>query len=180
MVFDRNSINVGRTIQDFGLGDLTGVYRNTAKLRAKGWLIVAFFDASAKNTSTVIDTLKAWSTLLSPDKVTILGVGIGERSDVEEFAKSNELQFPVVWDYNDYVAATWSVSALPSIYVTNTGGKVLARSVGGKAEELEAIHDLVAGEVVKAAEAARIAAEKAATEKAAADAAALTAAPAKV
>jgi peroxiredoxin len=177
MVFDRSSINVGRTIQDFGLGDLSGNYRNTAKLRVKGWLIIVFFDAANSSSAATTDILKAWTTSLPSDKVAMLGVGIGQRSDVEAFEKDHDPGFPLVWDYDEYVSATWSVSALPTVYVTNAGGKVLARVVGESAIDLESARSIVAAEIAKADEAARIAAEKAAAEKAAADAAA--AVPAK-
>jgi peroxiredoxin len=168
MVFDRSSINVGRTIQDFGLGDLTGVYRNTAKLRAKGWLVIYFFDATQADSAAVAETLKGWTTSLAADKVTILGVGLGTRESVEEFAKAHGLEFPVVWDYDEYVAATWSIVELPTFYVTNAGGKVLARITGADEAELTAAHILIADAIARAVEAARIAADKAAADAAAA------------
>jgi peroxiredoxin len=166
MVFDRSSITVGRTIQDFGLGDIAGVYRNTAKLRAKGWLVVAFFDASNDAAAGATKTLIGWSESLPSDKVTILGVGIGERDDVEKFAKTNNITFPVVWDYEDYVSVTWSVNALPTIYITNVGGTVLARVTGNDIADLENARLTIEAEIAKAAEAARIAAEKAAADAA--------------
>jgi len=165
MVFDRSSINVGRTIQDFGLGDLSGVYRNTAKLRAKGWLIIVFFDASFSGYSNVIDALKMWNSSLPADKVTILGVGIGKREDLVQFAAANSVNFPLVWDYDDYVAATWSVSALPTIYLMDAGGRVLARLTGANDADLAEAKAVIETGIAKAA-------EKAAAEKAAADAAA--------
>jgi len=177
MVFDRSAINVGRTIQDFGLGDLSGVYRNTAKLRAKGWLVIIFFDASDSKSSGTTGILKNWAASLPSDKVSILGVGVGERSDVEQYAKTYEVTFPLVWDYDDYVSATWSVSALPTVYVTNAGGKVLSRIIGSNSAELGEAQALLESEIEKAVEAARIAAEKAAADKAAAEAA--SPAPAK-
>jgi peroxiredoxin len=166
MVFDRSSINVGRTIQDFGLGDLSGVYRNTAKLRAKGWLVIFFFNSNQTASATAAKVLTGWLTSLPADKVSILGVGLGSRTDVEEFSKTNDISFPIVWDYEEYVAATWSIVDLPTFYITNAGGKVLARITGFNDKELDSGRAVIVNEISKAEEAARIAAEKAAADAA--------------
>jgi peroxiredoxin len=167
MVFDRNAITLGRTILDFGLGDLQGAYQNTARLRGKGWLLALFFSPSDPNSAQATNILQAWTSELPGDKVSLLGISIGERPQVEEFAKAHNLTFPIVWDYEEYVATIWSITAIPTLFLTDIGGHVLAKIEGANAAKYDEAKSQLLEGIKKAEEAARAAAEA----KAAADAA---------
>lgn len=166
MVFDRNAVNVGRTILDFGLGDLKGTYQNTARLRSKGWLVALFFEVGDHGSIQAIDILQSWIAELPTDKVSIIGIAGGEREDLEKFVAARNIAFPVMWDYNDYVATIWSIADIPTLFVTDAQGKVLVRTAGADASKYADVKALLQNEIEKAEQAAKAAAEA----KAAADA----------
>ena len=166
MVFDRNAVNVGRTILDFGLGDLKGAYQNTGRLRSKGWLVAVFVEVGDYSSIQAIDTLQSWISELPADKVSVIAIAGGEREDLEKFAEARNITFPVLWDYNDYVATIWSIADIPTLFVTDAAGKVLVRLAGADAAKYAEAKAMLEGEIKKAEEAAKAAAEA----KAAADA----------
>ncbi|HEY3330972.1 MAG TPA: redoxin domain-containing protein [Capsulimonadaceae bacterium] len=169
-MFDRSAITEGRTIQEFGLCDVKGVYQNTAKLRAKGWLAVLFFDPSDAYSASVAAQLQEWATTLPGDKLSVVGVGRGERADLVKFAADKALTYTVLWDLEDYTLGLWGVTALPTLFVTNAQGSVLAKIAGDDKPAIAAAKAVLEVGIQKAAEAA--AAAKAAEEAAKAAAAA--------
>ncbi|MDR3707718.1 MAG: TlpA disulfide reductase family protein [Capsulimonadaceae bacterium] len=175
-MFDRSAITPGRTIQEFGLCDLKGVYQNTTRLRSKGWLVVFFFKVDDEYSASVAATLGGWAAELPADRVSLLGVASGDRTALTNAAASLDIKFPVVWDPEDYVAGTWGINALPAVFVSDARGKVLARIAGDDQPALEAAKSSLSESVRKAIEAAAKAAEEAA--KAAAPAAVTPPAPA--
>ena len=168
MVFDRNAINTGRRIQDFGLCDLQGNYQNSAKMRAKGFLAVAFLEATDPNSQSMARDLQNWTAL--GEKLTVAAVVFGEREDVEKMAQAGSLTYPVLWDFEMYVAPIWSVSAVPTLFLVDSQGLVLGRVLGADEDELAAAQSTLAEVIHKSDEAAKAAAEA----KAAADAEAAT------
>ena len=165
-MFDRSAITEGRSIQDFGLCDLNGVYQLTAKLRAKGWMVVTFFTPDDAFSTSVLNTLQEWTSSLPADKVSILGVLEGNRDALEAFKKSVTATFPIVWDIADYWSANWGLSELPTTFVTDSGGRVLDRIVGADTDALSDARTQLSALI-----------EKAAAARAAADAAAASSAP---
>jgi hypothetical protein len=160
MVFDRNAISTGRRIQDFGLCDLAGVYQNTAKMRAKGFLVVAFLKPLDGYSIDVAKELQEWSTM--SDKLAVAAVTLGERVDAEELSEVAGVTYPILWDYDTYLAPLWSVTAAPTIFITDAQGMVIARVVGANKAELAEARAVLSEAVRKVEEAARAAAEAAA------------------
>lgn len=160
-MFDRSAITEGRLIQEFGLCDLKGVYQNTSKLRAKGWLVVLFFDAGDSFSTSVVKALQGWSGELPADKVAILGVGRGDSETLKTFAAEQNVTFPIVWDFDDYVGGLYGINAVPTLFVTDARGKVLARIVGDNAGARETAKAVIVDALRAAAEAAAKAAEAA-------------------
>ena len=61
----------------------------------------------------------------------ILAVNSGEGADaVFNFMRSNRLSFPVVLDQEGKVSRTYGVQAIPTTYLINREGKIMARVVG--------------------------------------------------
>jgi len=166
MAFDRTAINKGKCMQDFGLCDLKGVYQHTTRLRSKGFLVVAFLNASDSGSDAVAKTLAEWTSV--SDKITVVAVAVGEREDAESLIARTEVKYTVLWDFEAYTASLWSVNAAPAVFIMNGQGLVLGRVLGSDAAELESARALLSEEVAKADAAAKAAAEA----KAAADAAA--------
>jgi hypothetical protein len=155
MIFDRSAITVGRTILDFGLCDTKGVYQTTTKLRTRGWLVVAFIDPVDSNSAKAAEALSGWSDL-PQDKVTILTVSLADPKS----PKVSGLSLPgiVVWDFDAYVAGIWGVNAVPTIFVANGAGKVLAKMHGFSAEELSGAKALLSVDIKNTEDAAQAAA----------------------
>ena len=61
----------------------------------------------------------------------ILAVDIGEDSDtVQKFIKSNPYTFPVLLDNGGKLSSQYGVSAIPTTYILDREGKIIARIVG--------------------------------------------------
>ena len=175
----RTRRGTSRPIQDFGLCDTKGVYQYTAKLRAKGLLVVVFFSPDSPPSVEALKTVQAWTAETPTQKWTALGVAEGDRTEMAQFADAQGLtNISVVLDFELYQTRMWGVSHLPSVYlVSGKTGRVLHKIVGEDDAALEGMKKMLADEVAKivaAEEAAKAAAEevkKAEEEKKAAEAA---------
>ncbi len=182
--YGANTAGTSRTITDFGLSDTKGVYQYTAKLRAKGLLVVIFFSLDSPPSVKALETVQSWTAETPTQKWTALGVAEGDRPDLAQFAEAHGLaNVSVLLDFELYQTRLWGVSHLPSIYlVSGQTGRVLHKIVGDDEPALDGMKQMLASEVSKliaAEEAAKVAAEtakkaeeeKKAEEKKAADAA---------
>jgi len=161
-MFDRSAITQGRLIQEFGLCDIKGVYQNTSKLRAKGWLAILFIDADNTFSASAAQALQKWPESLPADKVSILGVARGEKESLKGFASEHNLTYPIVWDFDDYVGGLYGINSTPTLLVTDSLGKVLAKIVGDDATAIDAAKATIAQAVQAAQEVAERAAKAAA------------------
>ena len=177
--YGANTAGTSRPIQDFGLSDTKGVYQYTAKLRAKGLLVVVFFAPNSPPSVEALKTVQAWTTETPTQKWTAIGVAEGDRIEMAQFADAQGLSnISVVLDFELYQTRMWGVSHLPSVYlVSGKTGRVLQKILGEDAAALNGMKQMLADEVAKivaAEEAAKAAAEeakKAEEEKKAAEAA---------
>lgn len=182
--YGANTAGTSRTITDFGLSDTKGVYQYTAKLRAKGLLVVIFFSLDSPPSVKALETVQSWTAETPTQKWTALGVAEGDRPDLALFAEAHGLaNVSVLLDFELYQTRLWGVSHLPSIYlVSGQTGRVLHKIVGDDEPALDGMKQMLKSEVSKliaAEEAAKVAAEtakkaeeeKKAEEKKAADAA---------
>ena len=177
--YGANTARTSRPIQDFGLSDTKGVYQYTAKLRAKGLLVVVFFSPDSPPSVEALKTVQAWTTETPTQKWTAIGVAEGDRTEMAQFADAQGLSnISVVLDFELYQTRMWGVSHLPSVYlVSGKTGRVLQKILGEDAAALNGMKQMLADEVAKivaAEEAAKAAAEeakKAEEEKKAAEAA---------
>ena len=188
--YGANTAGTSRTITDFGLSDTKGIYQYTAKLRAKGLLVVVFFSVDSPPSVKALETVQSWTAETPTQKWTALGVAEGDRPDLAQFAESHGLSdVSVVLDFELYQTRQWGVSHLPSVYlVSGKTGRVLQKIVGDDVPALDGMEEMLKSEVAKivaAEEAAKVAAEaakkaeeeKKAEEKKAADAAKAAEAP---
>ncbi len=188
--YGANTAGTSRPIMDFGLSDTKGIYQYTAKLRAKGLLVVVFFSMDSPPSVKALETVQSWAAETPTQKWTALGVAEGDRPDLAQFAESHGLSnVSVLLDFELYQTRMWGVSHLPSIYlVSGQTGRVLHKIVGDDKPALDGMKQMLASEVAKiiaAEEAAKVAAEaakkaeeeKKAEEKKVADAAKAAEAP---
>ena len=171
--YGANTMGTSRPIQDFGLSDTKGLYQYTAKLRAKGLLVVVFFSPDSAPSVEALKTVQSWTEALPTQKWTALGVGEGDRTELAKFAEANGLaNVSLLLDFELYQTRMWGVSHLPSVYlVSGKTGRVLQKVMGLESQALAAMQGLLTEEVGKIV-AAEAAAKKAEEEKKAADAAA--------
>ena len=177
--YGAHTARTSRAIQDFGLCDTNGVYQYTAKLRAKGLLVVVFFAPDSPPSVAALKTVQAWTTETPTQKWTAIAVAEGDRPELARFAEAEGLSnITVVLDYELYQTRMWGVSQLPSVYlVSGQTGRVLDRVLGEEDARLDGMKQMLADEVAKivaaeaAAKAAAEEAKKAEEEKKAAEAA---------
>ena len=155
------------------LSDTKGLYNYTAKLRAKGLLVVVFFSPDSAPSVEALKVVQSWTEALPTQKWTALGVGEGDRTELAKFAEANGLaNVSLLLDFELYQTRMWGVSHLPSVYlVSGKTGRVLQKVMGLEGEALAAMQGLLTEEVGKIV-AAEAAAKKADEEKKAAEAAA--------
>jgi len=177
-----SATGAGRIVQDFGLCDLKGQYIYTAKVRAKGLLVVTFFAPGNAASSRVLQALDQLASEFEPTKWAYLVVSDGDRDSLTDYSEGLSLaKATVLIDHELYQTRTWGVSHVPSTFLIAGNGRTLARIVGDAPDQVALITDTLKAEVAKilAAEAAaKAAAAKAEEEKKAAEAAAAAAAPA--
>ena len=171
--YGANTMGTGRSIQDFGLSDLKGNYQYTARLRAKGLLVVVFFSPDSAPSVRALREVQSWTVGLPTQKWTALGVGDGDRAELNQFAEANGLDaVTIVLDHELYQTRQWGVSHLPSLYlVSGKTGRVLHKIMGEDARSLDGMKQMLTDEVDKIVT-AEAAAKKADDDKKAAEAAA--------
>lgn len=178
--YGANTAGTGRLIQDFGLSDLKGNYQYTAKLRAKGLLVVVFYALDSDPSVRALEAVQAWTADLPAQKWTALGVGDGDRAELGRFAEARGLDnVTLVLDHDLYQTRQWGVSNLPSLYlVSGKTGRVLHKILGEDGPAMDGMRAMLADEVDKIVT-AEAAAKKADDDKKAAEAAAKAAEAAK-
>ena len=179
--YGANTAGMGRAIQDFGLTDLKGNYQYTAKLRAKGLLVVVFYATESAPSVRALEVVQSWAADLPTQKWTFLAVGDGDRGELAQFAEAQGLTAAtLVLDHDLYQTRQWGVSNLPSVYlVSGRTGRVLHKILGEDARAMDGMRAMLTDEVEKIVT-AEAAAKKADDDKKAADAAAKAAEAAKL
>ncbi len=179
--YGANTAGTGRAIQDFGLTDLKGNYQYTAKLRAKGLLVVVFYATESAPSVRALEVVQSWAADLPTQKWTFLAVGDGDRGELAQFAEAQGLTAAtLVLDHDLYQTRQWGVSNLPSVYlVSGRTGRVLHKILGEDARAMDGMRAMLTDEVEKIVT-AEAAAKKADDDKKAADAAAKAAEAAKL
>ena len=179
--YGANTAGTGRAIQDFGLTDLKGNYQYTAKLRAKGLLVVVFYATESAPSVRALEVVQSWAADLPTQKWTFLAVSDGDRGELAQFAEAQGLTAAtLVLDHDLYQTRQWGVSNLPSVYlVSGRTGRVLHKILGEDARAMDGMRAMLTDEVEKIVT-AEAAAKKADDDKKAADAAAKAAEAAKL
>ena len=149
--YGANTAGTGRPIQDFGLSDTNGLYQYTAKLRAKGLLVVIFFSPDSAPSVRALEAVQGWTTETPTQKWTALGVAEGDRPTLAQFVQAHGLSHvSVLLDFELYQTRMWGVSHLPSVYlVSGKTGRVLHKIVGDDEKALDGMKQRLADEVAK-------------------------------
>lgn len=119
--------NTATEIADFTLNDLAGKAVNTTDLR-KGKILVLKFGATwcPPCTQQIPHLNKAAATYAG--KVAVIEVDIEEAAaKVKAHAQKHEITYPVLLDEDGKIAKVYRVSAIPSVIVADTDGKIVYR-----------------------------------------------------
>ena len=70
---------------------------------------------------------------LKEDGLVILAVDLQEPKDtVRKFVRDNDITFPVLLDATGSVGGAWGAQSIPTTYLIDRKGVILARTIGGR------------------------------------------------
>lgn len=123
--------NDPKLAKDFSLLDLTGQLRQKSDFDNKPY-IVSFWATWCVPCIKEMPHLQRAAELLNRDGITVLTVNSGEEQEkIENFLQTRPMKLPVLLDLKTAMMEQWRVLALPTSYIVNADGLVVARVVGG-------------------------------------------------
>ncbi|MCU7943681.1 MAG: TlpA family protein disulfide reductase [Candidatus Thiodiazotropha sp. (ex Cardiolucina cf. quadrata)] len=116
---------------DFSLPDLTGQIHEGSDYRDRAY-IISFWATWCVPCIKELPDLQRAAEILDDENITILTVNSGEsREVIEQFLVQRSVTLPVLLDQDSSMLRQWRVLALPTSYIVNAKGQVVARVVGG-------------------------------------------------
>ncbi|MCU7810904.1 MAG: TlpA family protein disulfide reductase [Candidatus Thiodiazotropha sp. (ex Notomyrtea botanica)] len=123
--------NDPKIVNDFATSDLSGQSHQRSDYANKPF-IVSFWATWCVPCIKEMPHLQRAAELLVEDGVRVLTVNSGEgREKIESFLKRRPIKLPILLDENAVMIEQWRVLALPTSYLVNADGLVVARVVGG-------------------------------------------------
>jgi len=123
-------LNQSTVPQDFNLQFLAG--GNTALSSYKGKVVILNFWATwCPPCRSEMPSMETLYQRFKDEGLEILAVNLGESADtVRQFIQNNKYTFPVPMDTNNRVGTLYGVEAIPTSYILDREGKIIARVVG--------------------------------------------------
>ncbi|MBT3014105.1 MAG: TlpA family protein disulfide reductase [Candidatus Thiodiazotropha sp. (ex Clathrolucina costata)] len=116
---------------DFSLPDLTGQIHEGSDYRDRAY-IISFWATWCVPCIKELPDLQRAAEILDDENIIILTVNSGEsREVIEQFLVQRSVTLPVLLDQDSSMLRQWRVLALPTSYIVNAKGQVVARVVGG-------------------------------------------------
>ncbi|MEW8549601.1 MAG: TlpA disulfide reductase family protein [Candidatus Thiodiazotropha endolucinida] len=116
---------------DFSLPDLTGQIHEGSDYRDRAY-IISFWATWCVPCIKELPDLQRAAEILDDENIAILTVNSGEsREVIEQFLVQRSVTLPVLLDQDSSMLRQWRVLALPTSYIVNAKGQVVARVVGG-------------------------------------------------
>ncbi|MEW8203694.1 MAG: TlpA disulfide reductase family protein [Candidatus Thiodiazotropha endolucinida] len=116
---------------DFSLPDLTGQIHEGSDYRDRAY-IISFWATWCVPCIKELPDLQRAAEILDDENIAILTVNSGEsREVIEQFLVQRSVTLPVLLDQDSSMLRQWRVLALPTSYIVNVKGQVVARVVGG-------------------------------------------------
>ncbi|MCU7865790.1 MAG: TlpA family protein disulfide reductase [Candidatus Thiodiazotropha sp. (ex Lucinoma borealis)] len=117
---------------DFSLPDLTGKIHQITDYRGKAY-ILNFWATWCAPCIKEMPALERAAEILQEQEILVLTVSSGEtRQEIEKFINKTPINLPILLDGNSKVMDKWKVLALPTSYIVDVEGMVVARVVGGQ------------------------------------------------
>ncbi|WP_316366157.1 TlpA family protein disulfide reductase [Candidatus Thiodiazotropha sp. CDECU1] len=122
---------VPKPAADFFLPDMMGEIHQRFDYRERAY-IVSFWATWCSPCIKELPDLQRAAEILGADNIAVVTVNSGEsRELVQQFIKERSLILPVLLDRDSHMLRQWQVLALPTSYIVNARGLVVARVVGG-------------------------------------------------
>jgi thiol-disulfide isomerase/thioredoxin len=116
--------------EDFTLGSLDGSRQSLSSFKGKV-VFLSFWATWCGPCKEELPSIQALYGKLSGKGFVVLAVDLGENtSKVSQFVKEHNLTFPILLDTDSAVGATFGTSSIPTNYILDRSGRIIARIVG--------------------------------------------------
>ncbi|MES9828105.1 MAG: TlpA disulfide reductase family protein [Candidatus Thiodiazotropha sp.] len=120
-----------KSASDFSLPDLTGRIHEKSNYRNRAY-IISFWATWCVPCIKELPDLQRAAEILDEENITVLTVNSGEtREVIDQFLVQRSVTLPVLLDQDSSMLRQWRVLALPTSYIVNAKGLIVARVVGG-------------------------------------------------
>ena len=115
---------------DFTLANLDGSKASLSSFKGKV-VFLSFWATWCGPCKQELPSIEALYQKLSSRGLVVLAVDLAEeKGKVAQFVKENNLTFPILLDGNASVGSAWGASSIPTNYLLDRSGRVIARIVG--------------------------------------------------
>lgn len=115
---------------DFTLASLDGSQTSLSSYKGKV-VFLSFWATWCGPCNQELPSIQALYDKLSSRGLVVVAVDLGEeKAKVSQFVKSNKLTFPVLLDQKLAVGSVYGANSIPTNYLLDRSGRVLARMVG--------------------------------------------------
>ncbi|MGA2764476.1 MAG: TlpA disulfide reductase family protein [Spirochaetia bacterium] len=116
--------------EDFTLANLDGSKASLSSFKGKV-VFLSFWATWCGPCKQELPSIEALYQKLSSRGLVVLAVDIAEeKGKVAQFVKANSLTFPILLDGNASVGSSWGANSIPTNYLLDRSGRVIARIVG--------------------------------------------------
>jgi thiol-disulfide isomerase/thioredoxin len=116
--------------EDFSLGSLDGSRRSLSSFKGKV-VFLSFWATWCGPCKEELPSIQALYNKLAGKGFVVLAVDLGEDTvKVSQFVKEHNLTFPILLDTDGAVGATFGTSSIPTNYLLDRSGRIIARIVG--------------------------------------------------
>lgn len=116
------------------LKDLDGVTHDLAQLKGRV-VLINFWATWCPPCRREMPSMERLSQALKGEAFTVLAVDVGEDADTIEafFAQlDTSLSFPILLDTRSHTMQAWKVAGLPTTFLVNKQGRIVASAIGGR------------------------------------------------
>jgi thiol-disulfide isomerase/thioredoxin len=131
------------------LKDLDGATHDLAQLRGR-MVLVNFWATWCPPCRREMPSMERLSQALKGEAFSVLAVDVGEDADtIEGFSSQFDAAptFPILLDTHSRVMQAWKVGGLPTTYLVDKKGRIIASAIGGRefdhSEMIETIRGLL-------------------------------------
>jgi peroxiredoxin len=130
--------------QNFKLKDMEGSVRKLSDYRGKV-VLLAFWATYCPPCIKEMPALNRLYQKWNEKGLVILGISLDEKLDhAKKFLRSNQVDFPVLWDEDLKVGQDYRVYALPITFIINERGGLVGAAVGMREWDSRSAHALIA------------------------------------